>query len=430
VATILRHLDPGVQAVARRASEVLSAPVRLVDHRGVVAGSSAVGEAGLLLEPGPNGHTADWVRVAVTLCGQEYDLLAGRPAAGETLSPRLVKAVAEMVITQVAVVDRLPGPHELKNKFIFNLLRGPLRDEGDILREGQILGMDLTRPRAVILVNVAAYVLAPDGPGQALNSQALVQRSVLRARTVIGSIVKFFHLPDDTICAYMGDGEIAVLKASSTRDLAAWAEGVEELSGDAPWANLRALKRAGAALLVRLRNDTRAAVSIGIGRYHPGIQQLARSYDDARAALTLGRTLYGVNRVHCLDELGVAAFVGLSDQRTKAELASHLLGPLDQQPDLLETLQVLFEENCSQSSTAQRLFLHRNSLSYRLDKIASLTGLDPRRFDDALQMRLALILRSLRVGGDALGISPAPELLEPPSTGQTPDALGALGRSA
>ena len=43
-----------------------------------------------------------------------------------------------------------------------------------------------------------------------------------------------------------------------------------------------------------------------------------------------------------------------------------------------------------------RLSIHRNTLSYRLDKIASLTGLDPRRFDDAVQIRLAVVLRSLR----------------------------------
>ena len=48
------------------------------------------------------------------------------------------------------------------------------------------------------------------------------------------------------------------------------------------------------------------------------------------------------------------------------------------------------------SLAATELSIHRNTLSYRLDKIASLTGLDPRRFDDAVQIRLALLLRSLR----------------------------------
>jgi carbohydrate diacid regulator len=156
-----------------------------------------------------------------------------------------------------------------------------------------------------------------------------------------------------------------------------------------------ALKRAGRALLARLRHDTDTDIAIGIGRYHPGIGGLARSYSDARAALTLGRRFHGQNRVHCLDGLGIAAFVGLSDENTKVGLARHLLGPLDHEPDLLQTLEAYFDEDCSQSATANKLSIHRNTLGYRFDKVQTLTGLDPRRFDDAVQVRLALVLRSL-----------------------------------
>jgi carbohydrate diacid regulator len=100
-----------------------------------------------------------------------------------------------------------------------------------------------------------------------------------------------------------------------------------------------------------------------------------------------------------LSELGVAAFVGLSDERTKIDLAQHLLSPLDHAPELLQTLGVFFEEDCCPSSTARQLMVHRNTLSYRLSKVASLTGLDPRRFDDAVQIRLALVLRHLAAPG-------------------------------
>ncbi|HEY9674790.1 MAG TPA: helix-turn-helix domain-containing protein, partial [Waterburya sp.] len=105
---------------------------------------------------------------------------------------------------------------------------------------------------------------------------------------------------------------------------------------------------------------------------------------------------------YCLDKLGIAAFVGISDESTKIELAKHLLSPLDQEPDLLETLDVFFLENCCPSTTAKHLSIHRNTLSYRLDKITSLTGLDPRQFDDAMQIRLALLLRSLQSYGHTL----------------------------
>lgn len=217
-----------------------------------------------------------------------------------------------------------------------------------------------------------------------------------RANLVIGSIVSFFQLPNDTICAYLGDGEVVVLKASDTKNLGNWAN-----RGDVPeqcsssWANLTALKRAARALLMRLQDDTGTSINIGIGRYHPGIRGLAQSYQDARAALSLGSRFRGHNQVHCLDGLGIAAFIGIGDERTKIELATYLLSPLDHEPELIATLDAFFAEDCCPSTTANRLSIHRNTLSYRLDKINLLTGFNPRRFDDAVQMRLALLLRKL-----------------------------------
>jgi carbohydrate diacid regulator len=216
-----------------------------------------------------------------------------------------------------------------------------------------------------------------------------------RAQAVISSAVSFFHLPNDTICAYLGDGEVAVLKASNTRNLASWADDGELPAEATPsWANLAALKRASEDLRAHLCRDTDAQVSVGVGRYHPGICRLARSYQDARAALSLGRRFQGHSCVHCLDALGIAAFVGVSDEQTKIDLATYLLGPLNGEPELLASLDAFFAENCAPSSTATRLNIHRNTLSYRLDKITALTGLDPRCFDDAIQIRLALVLRS------------------------------------
>jgi carbohydrate diacid regulator len=69
---------------------------------------------------------------------------------------------------------------------------------------------------------------------------------------------------------------------------------------------------------------------------------------------------------------------------------------LNEEPELLQTLEHFFAEDCSLSVAAAGLSIHRNTLSYRLDKVTSLTGLDPRCFDDAVQIRLALMLCMLR----------------------------------
>jgi carbohydrate diacid regulator len=389
--------------VTARTSELLSSHISVIDSAGVVVASTTpalIGEhlADYSLPGGALAH------VPIRLHGEEGEVIVGESQNGEVISPRLAEAAVALVVDQSAALARLNEQHEVRNKFIHDLLRAPSGDDADILREGQILGMDFSRPRAVILIDAAEYILP--GPGAEWR-ESVIQR---RAGHVIDSVVRFFSLPNATICAYIGNGEVAVLKASTSQDLAPWNDGGARGEALSPsWANLVALKRAAAALLLRLRRDTHASVSIGIGRYHPGVRGLARSYGDARAALLLGRRFRGHNQLHCLDSLGVAAFVGVTDEQTKIELATHLLSPLDQEPDLLETLDRFFAENCSPSSTARQIVIHRNTLSYRLDKIASLTGLDPRRFDDAVQIRLALILRALRSTGDAVAPSEAPE---------------------
>ena len=386
------------ETVTERTAALLGSRVSVIDDRGATIASSRPAQGEPPLDPDAPPRQDDYVRVPLRLAGRGGEVLVAEPLTGEGISPRLAQVLVELVINQTAVVDRLPNQHELKNKFIHDLLHNAIDDEAAILREGQILGMDFAPPRAVILIDAADYILAPAGSGRREATDTVIWR---RAQVVIGSVVNFFRLPSDTICAHIGHGEVAVLKASNTKNLESWVEQADEHDATSPsWANLTALKRAGNALLTRLRSDTRASINMGLGRYHPGIRGLAHSYQDARAALSLGRRFHGQDGVYCLDALGIAAFVGLSDERTKIELATYLLSPLDHEPELLDTLGAFFAADCSPSATAQRLAIHRNTLAYRLDKITSLTGLDPRRFDDAVQIRLALVLRSLSTTGN------------------------------
>lgn len=407
--------------VVERLAELLGGQVWVWDSQGEIVAQShgrSAGSAPSSIAPLALETETMTLRVPITLDGQTGEVVIRMPANGEVVSPRLARVLIDLIIHQAAVV-RLPNQHELKNKFIHDLLREPVSDEASILRQAQILGMDLTRPRSVILIDAADYILAPSSSRCLETTNAQIWR---RVQIIISSIVNFFQLPSDTICAYIGDGEVAVLKASSTQDLVAWTACEDMPDQSSPsWANLTALKRAGVALLTHLRSDTCASLCIGIGRYHPGLQGLTRSYQDACAALSLGRRLGRQNQVHCLDELGIAAFVGVSDERTKVELARHLLSPLDQEPELLETLDSFFLENCYPTPTANRLVIHRNTLSYRLDKITSLTGLDPRRFDEAMQIRLALLLRSLEGDVMPLGKCPIPKSRQSRHLRQMPD---------
>ena len=393
MAVAIGQFDRVLAMVTERAAELLQARVWVINDHEVVIASSERGALGMALSWALPSPTGNCVRAPLRWQNSTAEIVVELPD-GDVICPRLAQVLVELVISQSTDIADLPDRQQLKTQLLHTLLFDPISDEAALLRQGQILGFDLTLPRAIILIDASAYILTHGVSARPEQDETLMQR---RAGHVIATVVSFFHLPSDRICAYLGDGEVAVLKASSTNDLSAWTESDDGRDRSTPsWANLAALKRACEALMARLRRETRSAITIGIGRYHPGIRGLARSYQDARAALALGRHFQGSNQIHCLDALGIAAFIGVADERTKVDLARHLLSPLDHEVDLLLTLETFFQENCSPSCTATCLCVHRNTLGYRLDKIASLTGLDPRRFDDAVQIRLALLLRSLQ----------------------------------
>ena len=308
------------KVVTQRVAELLCAEVFVLDQHSVAIASSKPDLVRLPFNQIRAKQSINYLQVPLSLDAQVGKVVVGT-LNGEVISRRLAQVLVEMVINQTTVIDALPNQHQLKNKFIYNLLHGLIDDEATVLRQAKVLGLDLSPPRAVILIDAADYIVVagssaqqPILPGEAAIGNPLYEPETVEARVrrraqlVIGSVVGFFHLPNDTICAYIGDGEVAVLKASDTKNLVTWANCGEVLESGSSWANLTALNRAAAALLMRLRGDTGASISIGIGRYHPGIRGLARSYQDARAALSLGCRFHGRNEVHCLDRLGIAAF--------------------------------------------------------------------------------------------------------------------------
>ena len=390
---VTKKFDELACVVTTKLAELLSAQVFVTNCDRVIIVSSEPSQVGKVFSCDGQLETS-YVKVPLSLNTEIGEVIVELSFQGETISPRLVKAVVELVINQTTILNHQPNQQTLKNQLIYDLLHGQILNETEILRQAKLLGLDLIPPRAVILIDATDYTLKPSI--EDADNLKKIKHQYQRTQLVISSVVSFFHLPDDTICTNLGDGEVAVLKASDTKNLGNWVEDRKNADSLTVWTNLTALKRAGDSLLKRLQNDTGATISIGIGRYHPGLLGLARSYQDARIALSLGHHFNGHNQVYCLDRLGIAAFIGVADKQTKVELAKHLLSPLDYEPDLLLTVETFFEKNCSPSATARQLSIHRNTLNYRLDKLASLTGLDPRCFDDAVQIRLALLLRKFQ----------------------------------
>lgn len=152
--------------------------------------------------------------------------------------------------------------------------------------------------------------------------------------------------------------------------------------------------------LARSINDTLLAefyfnAVIGIGTCVTGIKELAHSFKEAQVALEVSKVFDTDKNIISYENLGIARLIyqlptTLCDMFLKEVFKRGSIESLDQ--ETLFTIQKFFENNLNVSETSRKLFVHRNTLVYRLEKIKKLTGLDLREFDDAIVFKVALMV--------------------------------------
>ncbi|MBR2100451.1 MAG: helix-turn-helix domain-containing protein [Eubacterium sp.] len=134
---------------------------------------------------------------------------------------------------------------------------------------------------------------------------------------------------------------------------------------------------------------------VGIGVCVTGIKELARSFKEAQVALEVGKVFDTERSIISYENLGIARLIyqlptTLCEMFLKEVFKKGSIDSLDQ--ETLFTIQKFFENNLNVSETSRKLFVHRNTLVYRLEKIKKLTGLDLREFDDAIVFKVALMV--------------------------------------
>ena len=135
---------------------------------------------------------------------------------------------------------------------------------------------------------------------------------------------------------------------------------------------------------------------ISIGTTVVGVKELARSFKEAQVALEVGKVFDTERNIVSYEHLGIARLIyqlptTLCEMFLKEIFKVGSIETLDQ--ETLFTIQRFFENNLNVSETSRKLFVHRNTLVYRLEKIKKLTGLDLREFDDAIVFKVALMVK-------------------------------------
>lgn len=149
-----------------------------------------------------------------------------------------------------------------------------------------------------------------------------------------------------------------------------------------------------------INSELRQKVVIGIGTVAEHLRNLARAYKEAQLAIEVGKVFDTERSVVNYDNLGIGRLIyqlpiTLCEMFLQEVFKKNPIDALDQ--ETLFTINKFFENNLNVSETARKLFVHRNTLVYRLEKIKKLTGLDLREFDDAITFKVALMVKKYLV---------------------------------
>ncbi len=136
-------------------------------------------------------------------------------------------------------------------------------------------------------------------------------------------------------------------------------------------------------------------VRVAIGTMVQELKDVSKSYKEAKMALNVGKIFYSEKSISAYTTLGIGRLIYQLPVNLCKMYIEEIFGeriPEELDEETLHTVNKFFENNLNVSETSRQLFLHRNTLVYRIEKLQKIIGLDIRTFDDALTLKIALMV--------------------------------------
>lgn len=291
----------------------------------------------------------------------------------------LLQGLAEVIVYQYFLLDKIQSAERVRADFIREILTAPTVDFEDVYRQSDILQLNLRGAQAIILIHIDGFensILKQHAHLSAEEQQLQLDQA---AENISQRIREGFQNSPDNLISYFGSDRFIVLKG---------------IGGDSLTTlnTIRFMSEKGDYIYELLQKlQLKHPITIGIGQYYPDLRGLRKSFQDAKLALEVGSKVWGLGRVYHIKRVGMFITLANTTLDRKAELAHQILSPLLRDEQLFKTVQAFLSSGLNLTEAADKLHIHRNTLIYRLDKTKKLIHLDPRHFDDALQIKLGLM---------------------------------------
>ncbi len=377
------HLDARLaQEIVARTMQIIDSNVNVMDARGRIIGSGDRERIGELHEGAllalSQARVVDiddavakhlhGVRPGVNLPMRIDGEIAG--VIGLTGEPealryygQLVCMTAEMMLEQARLLHMLAQDSRLREELVLNLIRSDTLSPA-LMEWAQRLRIDLNQPRVVAVVEVDSGQLGVDS-----------------AMSELQQLQTLLTTPErDNLIAIVSLTEMVVLKPA--------------LNSHGRFDAEDHRKRV-ALLQSRMKENGHLRMRIALGNFFTGPGSIARSYRTAHTTMLVGKQRMPEQRSYFYQDLVLPVLLDSLRGGWQANELSRPLAKLktmDNNGLLRRTLIAWFTHNVQPSATAKALYIHRNTLEYRLNRISELTRLNLSNFDDRLLLYVALQL--------------------------------------
>lgn len=287
----------------------------------------------------------------------------------------IVKSMAELIIHQDHYTKILTSDEKRIDQLAYDFFYENSINQDDLKKVFLSFGIDLSKDRVAIFVeiSVANYLLLFDKN----TIEGEKEKMVVKTKRSIESVLSSFYTNHtENIVFYLGSNNFLILK-----DM-----------GDNPTEYQKEFKKTLNALYFNLIDELRTKLTIGVGNYKKGIEGIKESFQESRTSIKFGKQIWGEENIFHFDSFGVIAPLFSGVNKENVSFSNKVIRRLSKHNELLKTLETFLKNDLSLSKTAKIAGIHRNTLVYRLGKIEEITNLDPRNFDDAFQLQMALIL--------------------------------------
>lgn len=312
----------------------------------------------------------------ISVLGLEAELNdIDRVAVGRAASVCAIEMAKERAVVE--------AENRTRGEFIDSLLAEGAVSEEAIAERAESLGYDLSRP-------AVAMVFAYDSNSRTGDAAAP------GARALISVVREEINSRGPRALLKARDASVVVVLPLRDKDLAA-----EAPNGAGGRAVADRLRRRVEGVRQQVERRLKQPVSVGIGRPGWGIAGVRASYQEATQALSVSQRLFGGNRTTAFDELRVyRLLMPLHGSGELRRFYHEILGTLVEYDakhsgELVRTLEAFFACDGNLQRTADTLYLHRNTLAYRIERIEDISGLSLHDPDDRLCLQLALKIKDL-----------------------------------